>query len=387
MIQYIEIAAVYLLRLVLRVFYIFPIKKNKIIFASYHGRQYSCSPKYIFEYMVQRYGNQYQNIWALENKDCFPKEYESKNIRIIKYFSIGYFYHVMTAWYIINNVQIEPIFPLRKKQICINTWHGHAYKSCGFDITVYKKRAFSLKIFAEIRRKMTKYIISPCQNFTDCISKDFYCSKEVFLPIGIPRNDILFYNTDDVRKKIITHYSINENNRIVLYAPTYRGDNKNPENIRFSLNVEEVLNALKFKFGYNFILFYRMHYIYRSENNVSKIAISASDYPDMQELLCATDVLITDYSSCMWDFSFTYKPCFLYAPDLEKYKEERSFYTQPEEWPFSIAKTNEQFIENIKNFDKETYEQAVKQHHYNFGSYETGSATEQLCNILFKNQF
>jgi CDP-glycerol glycerophosphotransferase len=128
-----------------------------------------------------------------------------------------------------------------------------------------------------------------------------------------------------------------------------------------------------------------MHYIYRSENNVSKTVISVSDYPDMQELLCATDVLITDYSSCMWDFSFTYKPCFLYAPDLEEYKEARSFYTQPKEWPFSIAESNEQFIENIKNFDKETYEQAVKRHHYNLGSYETGTATEQLCNILFKN--
>jgi CDP-glycerol glycerophosphotransferase len=111
--------------------------------------------------------------------------------------------------------------------------------------------------------------------------------------------------------------------------------------------------------------------------------ISASDYPDMQELLYAADILITDYSSSMWDFSLTFKPCFIFAPDLKKYLAEQGFYTPIEEWPFPIAETNEQLIENINNINEEKYKQTVRKHHADLGSYENGTACEQFCHSVF----
>lgn len=104
----------------------------------------------------------------------------------------------------------------------------------------------------------------------------------------------------------------------------------------------------------------------------------------MQELLCAADILITDYSSSIWDFSFTYRPCFLYAPDLAKYEAESGFFVPIEDWPFPLAETNEELIENIKNFDSKKYIEDVKKHHRDLGSYETGHATERFCKLLFE---
>jgi CDP-glycerol glycerophosphotransferase len=106
----------------------------------------------------------------------------------------------------------------------------------------------------------------------------------------------------------------------------------------------------------------------------------------MQELLCAADVLITDYSSCMWDFSLTFRPCFIFAPDIKKYRDNRGFYTPIEEWPFPVAETNEQLAYNILNFNEEKYRNDVKQHHVNLGSFEKGTATKQFCQILFGNR-
>jgi CDP-glycerol glycerophosphotransferase len=158
----------------------------------------------------------------------------------------------------------------------------------------------------------------------------------------------------------------------------------NPKNIDFSLDSENVLKTLKGKFGFEFMLFYRTHYIFTpTTNSINDRIINVSAYPDMQELLCAADVLITDYSSSMWDFSFTQRPCFVFAPDLESYKEERNFFIPIEEWPFPIAENNDQLINNIKLFNESEYKNAVKQHQINLGSYETGTATEQFCKKFF----
>ena len=107
-----------------------------------------------------------------------------------------------------------------------------------------------------------------------------------------------------------------------------------------------------------------------------------TNYPDMQELLCAADILITDYSSCMWDFSLMYKPCFIYATDIEQYTQERDFYTPMSEWPFPIATNTDELINNILNFNQEEYVQKVKQHHKALGSFEDGHASERILKIL-----
>jgi CDP-glycerol glycerophosphotransferase len=235
---------------------------------------------------------------------------------------------------------------------------------------------------------MTTYIISSCERFSCLFSKDIGISKDKFLNIGMPRNDIFFSKLDVERKRKIVRKVLNitDDNKIVLYAPTFRGDIHGVEEFKHSLDSENVLVELKKVFRTDFIFLYRSHHLSHQNINNAELenCISVSDYGDIQELLCAVDVLITDYSSCMWDFSLTYKPCFIYAPDLKKYRDNRGFYTPIEEWPFPAAETNKDLIENIRQFDSQKYINDVNKHHADLGSYETGHATEQLCKILFE---
>ena len=104
---------------------------------------------------------------------------------------------------------------------------------------------------------------------------------------------------------------------------------------------------------------------------------NATDYPDMQDLLQCADVLLTDYSSCMWDFSLMHKPCFLYARDIAEYRGERDFYTPIDSWPFPLADDNDSLEQVISDFDEGQYRTDVDRHHTELGSTESGTATAQ----------
>ena len=347
------------------------------------GRQYACNPKYIFEFMYNLYSDQYAYAWCLKKKKMLPVDYN--NIQICGYYTLKYIYIMMTAKYIITNHAIEPYFPFRKNQIIIYTWHGGgAYKKVD-DVKVFKNRRWSRNIMRDIRSKMITYAVSSCNKFSDIHCKIWNIPQDKFLPIGMPRNDIFFFNNTKICEKVYKKFNIDVSKKILLYAPTYRGDHNTSQEAKYiyKLDIINVLKYLKEKYGKDFIFMYKTHYIiHKSHENTLNI-ISASDYPDMQELLCAADILITDYSSCIWDFSFTFKPCFIYAPDLRKYQKEQGFYTPIEEWPFPLAETNEKLTENIMQFDNEKYTEAVRKHHDDLGSYESGTACKRFCDAVF----
>jgi CDP-glycerol glycerophosphotransferase len=386
MTAYLKIIIIYILRIILRIAYIFPIKKNRVIFISYEGKQYACNPKYIFEYMYKNYGNIYQYIWCLNNKNLFNQEYQIFDF--VKFLSAKYFFYILTCKYIISNVSPEPFFPFRKQQIVVNTWHGGgAYKKISIYADVYRKQLVPMRIKRRLRSHATNYVISACEQFTYHLSRDWNIPSHKFLPIGMPRNDIFFTNTYNFSKKLREYYNINETSRLALYAPTYRGNPRSPllNSIFSQIDTVKVLSSLSKKFNNEFVLLYRCHHNYNNiVDNTSNNIISASDYSDMQELLYVADILITDYSSCMWDFSFTFRPCFLYVPDMEKYNKEWGFYTPIEKWPFPIAKTNDELIKNIHDFDNQCYISKVKRHHIDLDSYEDGNAAKNFCNSIFE---
>ena len=384
--QYVKIIALYLIRIILRIFWIFPIDKKKVIFGSYGGKQYACNPKYIFEYMIEHYANAFTYIWALNAPDILPEKYNS--IKTVKYMSFRYICHVLTAGVIIYNSEVKSYLPFRKTQIIVNTWHGGgAYKKFHIDASPYKNNIVSMKVTRKVSAKMVKYVISSCEKFTEVSSKVWAIPSEKFLSIGMPRNDILFANIDPIKRKVKDYFNLGDSKKIVLYAPTFRGHYRDADTMSFSINIQNLLQTLNNKFGNEFVMFYRLHHVHSKNNFILQNVniIPASDYPDMQELLCATDVLVTDYSSSIWDFSFTFKPCFLFTPDLEEYIEKQGFYTPIEEWPFPFARSNDELIANIENFDREKYTTAVKSHHKALGSYEQGTATKQFCDVLFSD--
>ena len=146
-------------------------------------------------------------------------------------------------------------------------------------------------------------------------------------------------------------YKVSKDIGIVMYAPTFRDNG-----IKLDLDVNELLQSLETRFHKKFILFVRSHLhiakdIFEGAEN-QKDVIDVSEYVDMQELLCAADVLITDYSSSMWDYSLTGRPCFIYANDLAQYKKERNFHTPITDWPFPMAERNTELQQLILRLDE-----------------------------------
>lgn len=362
------------LRNVLKLFFIFPINKNTFFFDSFDGKSQSCSPLYIFLELKKRYPEK-TFIWSY--KDTKPTTPEFDNVKFVKVNSIKSLIAQITSKYIIINGGLKFYIPFRKTQIIINTWHGGgAYKRINTNKTKDIIKA------EEYECKHLTYFLSSSRIFTKIMAETNNYPLEKYLEIGLPRNDIFFdkisYNT--AKKQVCDFYKIDPNLIIVLYAPTYRGNFKNSF-INISFDSDKIKKTIKQKYNKNALILYRGHYSTISNNN-TKFDLNVSNYPDMQKLLCTADILITDYSSSMWDFSLTQKPCFLYVPDLMEYTKDPGFYTDPSSWGFPICQNEEELTNAIINFDKESYIKAININHMDFGSFEKGNASSSVCNVI-----
>jgi CDP-glycerol glycerophosphotransferase len=274
--------------------------------------------------------------------------------------------------------------PLRKKQIFINTWHGGGAYKCVDNISGKTNDAF--ECLQKIVAKQTSWFISSSVKFIEITSKGKGVPPEKFLKCGMPRNDIFFNDYSEIGRNIRSKYNILPNQSILLYAPTYRGKT-NSAFFKNHLNFENCIQAMNKKFYTEVVIFLRAHHALLNNIDlfpITSTAINVSEYSDMQELLCTADFLITDYSSCMWDFSLTKKPGFLFVPDLEQYEKDRSFYTTINTWPYPFAKTNNELVSLIEDYDRKYAEEKINTHLNSLGSFERGNASDIVGETIFR---
>ena len=373
----------HLVRIFLHFFWLFPVNKKKIYFIVFRGTRFSCNPKYLYNYIVEKFGQEYSYVWE------FKKEEKGSLVpcaRTVRSKSFRALIEILTSRFIITNNDFYWWIPIRKKQVLLQTWHGGgAYKKVGVD---EKWNSIFIKEQMLLAKNITYYVSSSAK-FTEVQSGSKNVPIEKFIKTGMPRNAIFFdyEKMNCLRKKVFDLYGLDNERKVILYAPTFRGKPSwklsNSQRDYGCLNFESIKKTVEERFGAGFLVLYRAHHLdSRLENYLPSFAIDASQYEDMQELLCAADVLITDYSSTMWDFALTKKPCFLYAPDLQRYASRRGFYTDPKTWPFPLAETEEQLALNIKNFDEAKYKVAVQKHLDDFGSYENKDACEKICKAI-----
>lgn len=363
---------------VLQLFRIFPVDGKKIFLLNELSYTYGDSMKYIDQYLRADAKNDYEIVFAIK-EGCE----EPEGIKITRPLTFGYFKELISSGTIITNCGGVSYLPKRKRQKIINTWHGGGpYKKTGTD--VYSN--FWYKIEIKMNASNTDYILSSCRNFTEVEAKSMGFGREKCVPAGLPRNAILFGEHNEVVKKVRDYYSIEEGKKFILYAPTYRSssDRSTSQKIvnRIDLDVDRVLGALREKYGCEWVCGIRLHPMIHDVDTGSINAINCSSYPDMQELLCCADAVIADYSSLIWDYSFTYRPIFLYAPDIDQYENERGFYMPVSEWPYPLARSNGELETNILQFDEEEYRARVREHHVAAESYETGRACEIVAGLI-----
>jgi CDP-glycerol glycerophosphotransferase len=360
---------------IIYIFNCFPLKKNKIFFFSYYGSQYGCNPKYITEYILNSYPkNKFDLVWAFNQTN--EKKYLD-GIRKVKIMSLKYFYELCTSKVIITNFRTTDLFIKRKNQYYIQTWHSSLRLK-----QIEKDAQHSLsKHYIQMAKKDSlkcNLLLSGCEFSTKIFKRAFWYNGEIF-ENGSPRNDIFFQGNSHLRDNVFQHLKIDKSKNIILYAPTFRKD----QNLDvYNINYSAVINNARQRFGNEWVILVKLHpHLLSKAKQLSfgESVLDVTSYDDIQELLCVADILITDYSSLMFDYSITKKPCFLYVPDLNEYiKEDRNLYFDIHELPFISASNNQELLDQIKNFNEKEYIKNLMSFFQRIGSFENGHANEKL---------
>lgn len=353
-----------------------PLQKNKIIFWANSFKQYGCSPKYITEYLLENYPNQFDIVWVFENGVSVPDEVKEK-VRVVYYFSKEYLKELHTAKYIICNMRTGSSYcwKKRKDQIYIQTWHSSLrLKKIEGDAAEH----FSTKYIEACKEDSKKIdlLLSGCEFSTQIFKRAFWYDGEI-LECGTPRCDIFFDDTEKAKEKVFNFYNIESDKKLVLYAPTFRS-NKPSDFLGMDFD------RLKKVLGDEWVIGARLHPNILNSVDVNG-AIPMSKYPDMQELIAAADLLITDFSSCMFDMAIAKKPCVLYAPDLDEYlNSERGLYFDIERLPFPIGKSMDELCSLLSDFNNDIYYRNLDAFMEQIGSFEEGIASKRVCEYICK---
>ena len=362
-------------------FRVFPIRPGRILFSAFSGRQYSDSPRRISEALLETHP-EYEQIWAFTEPEKF-RFLEEKGIRVIKFKSLDYLYYALTSNVFVDNVEFWSILKFRPGQMILQTWHGGGcYKRVGSD----RLDVSDLELQHVIRKmEQNTLFVSSCKEFTRNVIRGAFGYRGEVLEVGLPRNDELLRGNGADLGELRRQLGIPEGNRVVLYAPTFR---KSLKTDLYDVDMERLRSALSRRFGGEWTVVLRLHY-YMAEQILSAAqgenVVDATAYPDMQDLLRLADVLVTDYSSSLWDFSLMNKPAFVYANDLADYCTERNFYMPIDRWPFPKAVGNDSLEQEILGFREDEYRRAVAEHHAALGSTETGNATGLVCERIDKH--
>lgn len=365
-----------------------PIKKDLIVFESNVGKSVSDSPKVIYD-KLKEYNNQYQIVWV--NNKQYP--FNDPNVISVKRLSPEYYYYLSRAKFWINNQNFPHYITKPKDTVYIQTWHGTPLKKMLNDVDHFAGKDSNYKKRVNKAIKYWDYLVSPSFYASECFRSAFEFHKEI-LEVGYPRNDI-FYNKDKnfIKQKeemIKQKLGIQDERKIILYAPTFRDDEINKAK-KHVINLQLDLHQMKEQLSSEYILILRPHVIISNalqlDSSLDDFVINGSNYNDISDLFLISDICITDYSSVMFDYANTKKPILFFTYDFEYYKDSlRGFYFDFEnEAPGPLIKTNNELVGTIKNIDKiqDEYEEKYNKFYDKFCSFESGNAANNIVNKFF----
>ncbi len=347
-----------------------PVQDNKIVFVCYGGKNYSCNPKYIAQEII-RQNLGYDLVWLLLDVDQQLPE----QIRKVKFHSRDAFYELATAKIIISNTKSDLRLFKKKEQYVIQTWHG-SYSSKRLEKDAGRNLPSRYIKESKKNSRQTDLFLSNSKVLSQEYRDAFWCKCEI-LECGFPRNDVLFSWDPKIRTETREKLGIPLDSKIVLYAPTFR-DNMSTD--AYNVDARGVLDVLK-KTGDDWYFLIRMHPNVRSTQSMFQYdehVLNATNYPDMQELLIAADILITDYSSTVFEFAVLKKPSYIYASDVEQYDAMRGLKKDFFKMPYPINRTNDELLEQLKNYTDQVGQDAAKRFMEYFGGIDKGDASEQV---------
>lgn len=380
------------------VFKIFPIK-NRILITTYCGMQKADSPIQIYKYMKSTYPD--IDIVFLWNRN-------KKNPVFSKFYTLKFLFYKATSKIIVDNMFADNVVSVNKNrsqkeagilgflngrpgQKYVTTWHGTPLKR------IERDKVGSTTTDCIINKPM--YLILG-NTFTANILNHVFFDKAQVKLFGSPRNDILINRSEKDIKKCKKKLRLPLDKKIVLYAPTFRSNADQSKNYIEPSGIEQMglicfdklFHILKEKFGGEWVLVCRFHYLVADRVNWEQLEadypaqfVNGNQHEDIAEYLLCSDILITDYSSCMFDYAILNRPIFLFCHDLEYYSsKERGFYINVEALPFLVAEDFGELCNNIASFNRDLYCEKLEELKSQMGYCEKGDAAKKAGDFIYR---
>jgi CDP-glycerol glycerophosphotransferase len=364
-----------------------PIEENWVMFETFMGKNYSDSPKYIYEYLAQHNTKNYKFIWVLNNDTKPPY-----GATVVRRFSREYAYYLAKSKFFVFNVRQPLWFVKRPGQVFLETWHGTPLKKLVFDqdeVTaaspLYKAQFFRQK-------QEWDYLIAANPFSTETFRRCFKFDNEM-LEVGYPRNDLMYHpDKEKIALQLKKKLGIPLDKKTILYAPTWRDDEfYGAGQYKFTLRLD--LQKMKEALSDEYVILLRTHH-YIADNldvtGVEDFAINLSKYDDITEIYLVSDICITDYSSVFFDFANLKRPVLFYTYDIDKYRDIlRGFYIDINtEVPGPLLYTTEEVIDSIQKIDQvtEQYKERYAQFYDRFCSVDDGNASKRTVERVFFSQ-
>ncbi|MFG2249992.1 CDP-glycerol glycerophosphotransferase family protein [Spirillospora sp. NPDC048823] len=319
--------------------------RDLALFESFRGRQYSDSPRAVYEEMARRRpGLEY--VWVTRDGQFTVPE----GVRTVLYGSREHFRALAQAKYIVGNDPMPEWFTKRDGQLYVQTWHGTPLKRIGHDIErpQFRNAQDYLRRFG-LDVAQWDALVSPNPFSTPIMKRAFRFDGEV-IESGYPRNDLLVRGDAVRAARVRERLGISAGKTVVLYAPTWRDDQVRPGSHSMDLRLD--LDAARSALAGDHVLLVRGHFNLGGgvAGTDGSFAVDVSRYPDIAELYLISDILITDYSSVMFDFAVTGRPQLFFTYDLEQYRDRlRGFYFDLEaEAPGPLCRTSAEVIEAVR---------------------------------------
>lgn len=349
------------------------VDQNLVLFVGNVGNSYrGGSPYEIYQYMITHSEySQYHSVWAFNH----PEYFESQGLDIVKFDTWRYFIVSLRAKYWVTDVNIERSLNYKKKQTkYLNTWHGVALKHIGNDDQNSGRYDYSNLDYLCVSGAHDERV------YTTALK----ANAESFLEVGMPRNDELFQVQFGQQAELKQKLGIDPNKKVILYAPTWRDSVDGGESYQLSIPVD--FKKWQKILGNDYVVLFRAH---DRTSEVMKIDYNEfirdySHYDHLNDLLIAADILITDYSSIVFDYSILKKPFVCFCYDYEQYSKERGFYFDPEKvYPQGVLRTEDEVLTRIKNMNVAQESEKTAQIKDQFMGFSHGHATADAVQALF----
>lgn len=351
------------------------LKKKWIVFESMWGDKYSCNPRYLYEYIDKNHPD-YKCIWVLKD-ECTPIEGNGTRVRRL---SFKYLYYMARAKYFVNNVNFADDYVKRKGQIEVQTMHGTPLKTIGLDVpgdfpTKKKENNYIRKC------NRWDYLIVQSQFVAD-LAPTAFRFKKIIMDTGYPRTDILYEsNNEKEMSSIKRRLGLPTDKKVIMYAPTWRVRN------RFDLMLD--LEEMKKKFSDEYILILRLHHFsVKGWEGIPEdgFVYDLTNYQSIEDLYIITDILITDYSSVMFDYAVLDRPMLFFTYDLDDYRHKlRGFNIDIEkEAPGPLLFTSDEVIDAIDNIEEtiKKSQDRVRAFNQKYIQYECKNSSEKVFKMM-----